>query len=80
MALCVAAYGFPVSERSLFPPSGDKTSFLKAPDIPPTYRPRGSARPPQRHVEASIVSIRINLARALARRLFRCPCCQRANL
>jgi SRSO17 transposase len=47
MALCVAAYGFLVSERSLIPPSADKTSFLKAPDIPPTYRPRGSACPPR---------------------------------
>ena len=29
MALCVAAYGFLVSERSLIPPSDDKTLVIK---------------------------------------------------
>ena len=53
MALCVAAYGFLVSERSLIPPSGDKTAFVKASALSPRYRPRGSADPnrtPHRHV------------------------------
>ena len=31
MALCVAAYGFLVSERSLIPPSDDKTLLIEAP-------------------------------------------------
>ena len=43
MALCVAAYGFLVSERSLIPPSGPKTTILKAPRLSRGYRPRGSA-------------------------------------
>ena len=45
MALCVAAYGFLVSERSPIPPSGSQTTILKAPNLPKGYRPRGSADP-----------------------------------
>src|ERR1700722_745068 len=45
MALCVAAYGFLVSERSLIPPSGDKILLIPAPPLSPGYRPRGSANP-----------------------------------
>ena len=55
MALCVAAYGFLVSERSLIPPSGDKTAFVKASALSPRYRPRGSADPnrtPHQHVQS----------------------------
>jgi len=33
MALCVAAYGFLVSERRLIPPSGPQTVFLEAPPL-----------------------------------------------
>ena len=53
MTLCVAAYGFLVSERSLIPPSGVKTTMLKAPPLPKGYHPRGSAsqtRTPRRVV------------------------------
>ena len=32
---------------------------------------------PERHVADSIATLRIHLARALAKRLPRCPCCQR---
>ena len=45
MALCVAAYGFLVSEQSLIPPSDDKTLLIQAPRLSPSYRPRGSADP-----------------------------------
>jgi SRSO17 transposase len=45
MALCVAAYGFLVSERSLIPPSDDKTLFIEALSLPSGYRPCGSADP-----------------------------------
>ena len=45
MALCVAAYGFLVSERSLIPPSGDKILLIQAPRLSQGYRPRGSADP-----------------------------------
>jgi SRSO17 transposase len=41
--LCIAAYGFLVSERAAIPPSGDRSSArLSAPALPDGYRPRGS--------------------------------------
>ena len=44
-ALCIAAYGFLITERSLFPPSGlCSTPIHQAPALPDGYRPRGSAR------------------------------------
>ena len=44
--LAIAAYGFLVSERSLIPPSGQRSAtFLKAPRLPKDYRPRGSPAP-----------------------------------
>jgi SRSO17 transposase len=45
-ALCIAAYGFLVAERSAFPPSGvgGRPAF-RQPQIPEGYRPRGSADP-----------------------------------
>jgi SRSO17 transposase len=42
--LCIAAYGFLVSERETIPPSGARsTRLFKEITIPETYRPRGSA-------------------------------------
>ena len=42
--LCIAAYGFLVSERETIPPSGTGSARLfKETAIPETYRPRGSA-------------------------------------
>jgi SRSO17 transposase len=42
--LCIAAYGFLISERETIPPSGPRsTALLQAPDLPDGYRPRGSA-------------------------------------
>jgi SRSO17 transposase len=42
--LCIAAYGFLVSERETIPPSeAASTPLFKEPTISATYRPRGSA-------------------------------------
>jgi SRSO17 transposase len=42
--LCIAAYGFLVSERETIPPSGPSSAaFLPQPAVPDGYRPRGSA-------------------------------------
>jgi SRSO17 transposase len=42
--LCIAAYGFLVSERAAIPPSGPRsTALLSTPALPDGYRPRGSA-------------------------------------
>jgi SRSO17 transposase len=42
--LCIAAYGFLISERETIPPSEPRSSsLLQAPALPNGYRPRGSA-------------------------------------
>jgi SRSO17 transposase len=41
--MCIAAYGFLVSERETIPPSAARsTALFQTPAIPPDYRPRGS--------------------------------------
>ena len=45
--LCIAAYGFLISERGAMPPSGQCEALLvEAHRLPDGYRPRGSANPP----------------------------------
>ena len=45
-SLCIAAYGFLVAERCLFPPRGRlKRQRLGAPALPRGFRPRGAAHP-----------------------------------
>ena len=42
--LCIAAYGFLISERETIPPSGPRSAaLLQTPALPEGYRPRGSA-------------------------------------
>jgi SRSO17 transposase len=44
--LCIAAYGFLVSESGAIPPSGQRDAVLiKEPRLPDSYRPRGSPDP-----------------------------------
>jgi SRSO17 transposase len=44
--LCIAAYGFLISERGAIPPSGQRHVLLfKKPSLPGGYRPRGSTDP-----------------------------------
>jgi SRSO17 transposase len=46
VTLCIAAYGFLISERGAIPPSGPRKAILsEAPPIPDGYRPRGSPDP-----------------------------------
>ncbi len=46
--LCIAAYGFLVSERNRFSPSARAGHVrLSTPSVPPSFRPRGSPRPPR---------------------------------
>jgi SRSO17 transposase len=76
--LCIAAYGFLVSERETIPPSAPRCAgSLAKPALPEGYRPRGPIRP-QRHVPNSIATIRRRLALSIARTLPRCPCCARS--
>ena len=78
--LCIAAYGFLVSEREmisprhLVPPLGSRNlPFPKVtdPEAPPIR--------PERHIPNSIATMRRRLMIALARRLSRCPCCNRST-
>lgn len=42
--LCIAAYGFLISERETIPPSADRhVSLFPQPAVPDSYRPRGAA-------------------------------------
>ena len=42
--LCIAAYGFLISERETIPPSAPRrTALFQTPALPEGYRPRGSA-------------------------------------
>ena len=44
--LCIAAYGFLISERETIPPSGPRAAaWRQKPAIPEGYRPRGAANP-----------------------------------
>jgi SRSO17 transposase len=46
--LCIAAYGFLISERNRFSPSARAGHVrLSTPSPPPDFRPRGSPRPPR---------------------------------
>ncbi len=46
--LCIAAYGFLISERETIPPSGPRSArFFQAPAVPEGYRPRGSTAAPR---------------------------------
>jgi SRSO17 transposase len=45
-SLCIAAYGFLISERETIPPSAPRASTsLAKPAVPDSYRPRGAAHP-----------------------------------
>jgi SRSO17 transposase len=46
--LCIAAYGFLISEQNRFSPSAHVGNLgLSVPELPPDFRPRGSPRPPR---------------------------------
>jgi len=78
--LCIAAYGFLVSERETIPPSATGSAGLfKETTIPETYRPRGGPPlRPERHVPNSIATVRRRLSAALASTLM--PLLHQSNL
>jgi SRSO17 transposase len=75
--LCIATYGFLISEREtippqdLVPPGGSKNLTF-----PPVTDPAAPPLRPERHVPNSVATMRRRLAVALANQLSRCPCCQ----
>ena len=72
--LCIAAYGFSISERDAIPPSASRRRTM--PRLPDGYRPRGAADPSRTPRRKLIATIRKRLTVALAKSLARCPCCQ----
>ena len=74
--LCIAAYGFLISERGAFPPSGWLAARkLQQAAVPRVDDPALPPLRPERHVTNSIATMRRRLTVALARTLSRCPCC-----
>ena len=74
--LCIAAYGFLISEKETIPPSGHSCAWRRTQSsLPASYRPRGSAAAFATPHADSITTLRIRLARTLAHALPRCPCC-----
>jgi SRSO17 transposase len=43
--LCIAAYGFLISEREMIPPSVPRGPGLTQLELPTNYKPRGAAAP-----------------------------------
>jgi len=75
--LCIAAYGFLISERETVPPSGSRTApYIAEPALPSRGRSDEPPTRPERHLPNSISTMRRRLTVALARTLDRCPCCQ----
>jgi SRSO17 transposase len=76
-ALCIAAYGFLLTERGLFSPPGAFPS--RHLNFPPVPDPENPPAIPERHNPHSIRSWKRRLEIELVQRLYRCPCCQRRN-
>ncbi len=75
--LCIATYGFLVAERGAFPPrQSERRHSSRSLRYPKPTDPAALPIRPKRHVSTSITTMRITIARALARTLPRCPCCQ----
>jgi hypothetical protein len=77
-SLCIAAYGFLIAERCLFPLSSNSSAGGSKHLRYPQASSRGDLPVrPERHVPHSIASIRRQLAVRLVKALPRCPCCLR---
>ena len=74
--LCIAAYGFLISERETIPPSdraapGSSRGLLS----PMVTDPAAPPLRPERHIPNSIATMRRRLIAAFVTSLPRCPCC-----
>jgi hypothetical protein len=74
--LCIAAYGFLISERETIPPCGPRsTALFPELAVPTVTDPEAPPLRPERHIPNSIATMRRRLIGALVRTLSRCPCC-----
>jgi hypothetical protein len=77
-SLCVAAYGFLISQRRRFPPQRrPKPKTVRNLPFPMVIDPADPPIRPGRHVPKSFATVRRHLTVALSRSLQRCPCCTR---
>ncbi len=78
--MCIAAYGFLISERETIPPQDlvppCQSRYLAYPTI---IDPEDPPARPERHIPNSIATMRARLIRALIKTLPRCPCCGAAS-
>ena len=64
--LCIAAYGFLISERETIPPCGPRsTALFPELAVPNSYRPRGSPATARAYIPNSIATMRRRLIGAL---------------
>jgi len=76
--LCIAAYGFLISERETIPPSASPSvNSSKRLAFPKITDPAAPPLRTERHIPNSIATMRRIVAAAIIRRLSRCPCCTR---
>ncbi len=74
--LCVAAYGFLISEKETIPPQDQPApGAARNLPFPLVIDPEALPLRSQRHMPNSIATLRIRLARALLHALPQCPCC-----
>jgi SRSO17 transposase len=80
-SLCIAAYGFLISEREALPPRHPPLpKAARNLAFPAVHDHMHPPLRPERHVRNSIATIRRRISAALARSLLRCPCCTRQNV
>ena len=79
--MCIAAYGFLISEQEMIAPSAPRaaTRLAQAEASAPITAPRRRRRSEPSVVPNSIATMRRRLIVALIRRAPRCPCCARRN-
>jgi SRSO17 transposase len=74
--LCIAAYGFLISERETIPPQHHvPPGCSRNLPFPVVTNPAAPPLRPQRHVPNSIATVHCTIVVAIARMLPRCPCC-----
>jgi SRSO17 transposase len=78
--LCIAAYGFLVSERETIPPQDlVPPRCSRSLRFPTVTAPGAPPLRPERHIPNSVATMRRRLIVALVRTLSRCPCCAAPN-
>jgi len=73
--MCIAAYGFLISERETIPPSGPRSTTVFRRFLPDVIDPGILPCGLKRHIPNSIATMRARLINAIIRTLPRCPCC-----